>query len=84
MLISQEVVILVIVIVANRRDVEELEVVFKRDPETAVIFINEANLLLRALSPCGRLITPVSLPFLLAPWVANLNQALRFAVIKCD
>ena len=39
-LISKEVVELVLVIVANRRDVEEPEIVLKRDPEAAVIFID--------------------------------------------
>lgn len=83
-LISQKVVKLVFVIVANRRDVEEPEVVIKGDPEATVVFINETNLLLRTFCPSGRLITPVTLPFFLTPGVANLNQALCLSVIKRD
>ena len=84
MLISKEVIELVLVIVANCRDVEEPEIVLERDPEAAVIFIDKTNLLLGAIGPRGRLITPVTLPFLLAPRVADLNQAFCLAVIKCD
>ena len=84
MLISKEVIELVLVIVANRRDVEEPEIVLERDPEAAVIFIDKTNLLLGVIGPRRRLITPVTLPFLLAPRVADLNQAFCLAVIKCD
>ena len=51
MLVRQVIVELVLIVVADRRDVEELDVVTEADPETSIVAIFPLDLLFRAVSP---------------------------------
>ena len=51
MLIGQVIVELVLIVIADRCDVEELDVVTEADPETSIVTILPFDLLLRAVSP---------------------------------
>ena len=83
-LIGEEIIELVLVVVAYCRYVEELDVVLERDPEAPIVDLLQVDLLLRALGPLVRLVTPVTLPLFSPPWVSDLNQSLRFSIIECD
>ena len=81
MLICDVAVDHLIVVEADCCDVEELDVVLEGDPERAIVLVLQVDLALGRLSPLGRLVTPVSLPLLVAPRVADLNDALRLSVV---
>jgi len=50
-LISQEVIKLALIVVADRGDVEELLVVAECDPEASIVFVLKIDLSLRVLRP---------------------------------
>ena len=50
-LVRQEVVKLVLVVVANRSDVKELDIILKGNPEATIVQVLKVHLLLGALSP---------------------------------
>ena len=83
-LIGEEIIELVLVVIAYCRYVEELDVVLERDPEAPIVDLLQVDLLFRALGPLVRLVTPVTLPLFSPPWVSDLNQSLRFSIIECD
>ena len=61
---------------ADSCDIEERCVVFPRDPECTIIFINEIYLFLCCRCPFVRLITPITSPFLFAPRVTYFAKSL--------
>ena len=52
-----------------------LHVVIEAHEEVAIISDDASNLISQALGPQMRVVTPVSLPFGLAPWVPDLQEA---------
>ena len=70
--IGNEVILEVIVEVANSCDVEELKVVFPADPEGAVVCVNVVDLLLCDVIPLWGAVRPVSFPFSPPVWVPYL------------
>lgn len=48
--------------------------VFDGHPESAIIRINKFNFLLQSWSPKGWLVSPISLPFFITPWISYLNN----------
>ena len=73
---------LILEVVANRRNVEKLDVVMEGDPEAAIIGVLQIDLLFCALRPLIGQVAPVTLPFFPAPRVSNLNQPLGLPVVK--
>ena len=72
-LVSDIVVMHVLIVIANGCDVKELDIVRESNPETTIVDLLQIYLLLRALSPLGRLVAPVSLPLFLTPGVTDLD-----------
>jgi len=66
---------------ANRRDVEEAEVVAETDEEHSVVLGLMAYLLEKLGRPQGRRVAPVPMPFLQAPRVSDLYQSNGFFTI---
>lgn len=83
-LISHCVVVNVLIVVADSRDVEKVQVVSVRDPEETVVFVLQVDLTLGVLRPLVTFIAPSSLPLLLAPGIPYLNQSLSLAVVESD
>ena len=80
-LICEEIINLVLVVIAYCRDIEELHIVLESYPEAPIVNLLQIHLPLSALSPLVRLITPITLPFFSTPGVSNLNQSLSFAIV---
>ena len=71
--VSHCVVFKLFLVEADSSDVEEGGVVLEGYPESAVILFNQVDLSFGACSPLFRLITPVTSPFLFAPWISDLQ-----------
>ena len=84
MLVSRVVVLSILIVVADGRDVEELHVIIEANPEATVILVHQVYLTLRRFGPLRRLVAPIALPLNFAPGVPDLNQALLLAVVKGD
>ena len=70
---------IVILVEANWRHVEEFNIVFECNEEGAIVchFILW-YLLSHVLSPSFRTVAPFPIPFSLTPWISNLKQTVRF------
>ena len=84
MLVSQAVIFSLLIVIADRGDVEELDVVLEANPEAPIIFVLQIHLALRGLRPLRRFVAPIALPFFATPRVPDLNQPFSLTVIESD